>query len=59
VEVTKQVEHRKKRREDRRCAREGCPELTGDEYRCPKHRDEHAASMKAARQARRRQAVAA
>jgi hypothetical protein len=39
--VTKQVEHRKDRREKRLCVCEGCPVVTGDRYRCPQHAEAH------------------
>jgi hypothetical protein len=48
--VTRQGQHRKKRRAHGLCAREGCQIRTGRDYYCDEHKALHAERMRLARQ---------
>ena len=48
---SKQAKHVNKRRRSGLCGREGCDNVSGDNYRCPEHARAHAALMKARRAA--------
>lgn len=48
-DVSRQQHHRRKRRETEKCANEGCPNLSGNQYRCDKCREAHRMYMRGLR----------